>query len=128
MRPPNSFLGISIVADAPECNDVMLNVKRPGVLRQYYGLDIKNIDNKTIERVAYRAQTSFRSEGSDPYNLKIKPFSADMVVVSEYMHKFLVVNQNALQLESVNLDNKFNSCTILLYHSLHPLKLESSMG
>ena len=36
MNPPDSQLGVSIVADAPECNSPMLNVKRPGVLRQYY--------------------------------------------------------------------------------------------
>ena len=38
---PDSFLGISIIADAPECNDAMLNIKRPGVLRQYYDMDIE---------------------------------------------------------------------------------------
>ena len=38
---PDSLHGISIVADNPECNPAMLNVKRPGVLRQYYGRDIK---------------------------------------------------------------------------------------
>ena len=43
VNPINSFLGISIVADALQCRDINLNVKRTGVLRQYYGLDIEKL-------------------------------------------------------------------------------------
>ena len=49
---PDSYLGISIIADALECNDAMLNIKRPGVLRQYYGMDIEKIDDTVTNRVA----------------------------------------------------------------------------
>jgi len=78
---PDSFLGLSIIADAPECNNAMLNIKRPGVLRQYYGMDIEKIDDTVIKRVAYRSQTSFTSEGSDPLKLVVKPFPNDMIYV-----------------------------------------------
>ncbi len=32
MSKPNSFHGISVVADAPECNSNMFNVTRPAIL------------------------------------------------------------------------------------------------
>ena len=93
MNPPDSFFGISIVVDAPECNKAMLNVKRPGVLRQYYGLDVKQIDCTTIQRVAYRSHTSIRSEGSDPLKLIIKPFPNEMAEMAQFFNKFLIVNK-----------------------------------
>ena len=52
---PNSQHGISIVADAPECNYAMLNVKRPGVLRQYYGRNIGDMEGNCIRRVLIEA-------------------------------------------------------------------------
>ena len=125
---PDSFLGISIIADAPECNDAMLNIKRPGVLRQYYGMDIEKIDDNITKRVAYRSQTSFTSEGSDPLKLVVKPFPDDMIFMSEFFSNFLIANQKQLNLEDVDLSNKFNSCTLLIYHSLDGIKKQSSMG
>ena len=59
LSPPDTLEGISIVADNPECNLAMLNVKRPGVLRQYYGLNLYNIDDFLVMRVAYRSQVFF---------------------------------------------------------------------
>ena len=55
MSTPNSFHGISIVADAPECNSPMLNVTRPAVLCQYYGMNIGEEADNLITRVAYRS-------------------------------------------------------------------------
>ena len=51
------------------------------MLRQYYGMDIEKIDDTVIKRVAYRSQTSFTSEGSDPLELVVKPFPNDMIYV-----------------------------------------------
>ena len=126
--PIDSLDGIAIVADSPECNDVMLNVVRPGVLRQYYGKNIGFEENGIINRVAYRSQVSFKSEGSDPYKMVIKPFPVDMMVMAEFFHKLLKKNKKLLNLESVDLTHSFNTCTILLYHSLKNIKKESSMG
>ena len=128
VNPINSLLGISIVADAPQCRNMNLNVKRPGVLRQYYGLDIEKIDKDTVRRVSYRSQTSFQSEGSDPHKLVIKPFLDDMVEMAEYFNTFLNKNKYELNLENVDLSNNFNTCTLLLYHTLADIKKESSMG
>ena len=128
INPPDSFYGISIVADAPECNDVMLNVSRPGVLRQYYGMDVGIAVNNTINRIAYRSQVCIKSEGSDPQKLVIKPFTADLYEMANYLAELLRHNKKKLDLELADLSNDFNSCTILLYHSLHDIKKESSMG
>ena len=89
LSPPNSLWGISIVADAPECNKAMLNVKRPGVLRQYYGLDLECKTESIVKRVAYRSQFNIRSEGTDPYKLIVKPFPQEMVLMSRYFWKFM---------------------------------------
>ena len=126
--PPDSLHGILIVADAPECNNVTLNVKRPGVLCQYYGCGVSEVNGNTVTWVGYRSQTSISSEGSDYAKLVIKPFSPKMYLMAEYIHNVLVQNQLLLDLESVDLSKSFNSCTILMYHSLKGYKSESSMG
>ena len=52
MSKLNSPNGITIVADAPECNNALLNVKRPAVLCQYYGTNIGVESGYAIKRVA----------------------------------------------------------------------------
>ena len=59
--PPDSLHGILIVAEAPECNNVMLNVKRSGVLCQYYGCDVSELNGNTVIRVGYRSKASISS-------------------------------------------------------------------
>ena len=125
---PDSLHGISIVADTPECNNAMLNVKRPGVLRQYYGKDIASKDSVSVERVAYRSNVSIRSEGSDPYKLIIKPFPQAMEDMASYIYNLIVENKSELDLHDVDISNHFNSCTVLLYHALTGYKPASSMG
>ena len=125
---PDTNNGISIVADAPECNCAMLNVKRPGVLRQYYGFNLEDFKNNTVKRVAYRSHISFKSEGSDPFKLVIKPFDERMTSIARYFHNFLKINKTHLELDKVDLSSMFNSCTVLMYHSLLDIKKESSMG
>ena len=121
--------GISIVADAPECNkNARLNIERPGVLRQYYGMNIAKIDTNTIKRVAYRSHSSTCSEGSDPNKLVIKPFTYEISAMALYLHKFLGINENRLDLNGVDITHPFNSCSVLMYHTLANFKLESHMG
>ena len=128
MSRPNSPNGITIVADAPECNNAMLNVKRPAVLRQYYGMNIGEKVGHGITRVAYRSHLATGSEGSDPFRLTIKPFSIEIELMSKYVNKLLRVNCKEFQLQSADLSKPFNSCTVLLYHTLMGVKKESSMG
>ena len=60
----NTRDGISIIADEPLGNPPMLNVSRPAVLRQYYGLD-KFIKGE-IQRPTFGFFKGAQSEGSDP--------------------------------------------------------------
>ena len=80
------------------------------------------------KRVAYRSQLSFKSEGSDPFKMVIKPFPEEMNSMSNYFNEFLIRNKIELELEDVNLTKQFNSCTILLYHTLVDYKQSSQMG
>ena len=88
------------------------------------GEEIQNV----IQHVAYRSQLTISSEGSDPRKLIINPFSNEIEVMSKYIHEFLNKNVNNFQLQMADLSQPFNSCTILLYHTLLDVKKESSMG
>ena len=68
------------------------------------------------------------SEGSDHMKLTIKPFSKEIEVMSNYIHKLLTNNCDEFQLRSADLSQPFNSCTVLSYHTLLDVKKESSMG
>ena len=86
----DSLHGISLVADAPECNKkAKLNVTRAGVLRQYYGLDLGLVDKNRMKRVAYRSHSATSSEGSDPKKLVIKPFSCELSEMAKFYINFL---------------------------------------
>ena len=65
---PNSSHGVSTVANAPECNDCILNIKLPAVFRQYSGMNIDDETENIIQHVAYRSQLTISSEGSNPGN------------------------------------------------------------
>lgn len=125
---PDSLFGISIVVDTPECNGVMLNATRNAVLHQYYGLDIRSIDSDIVERVAFRSDISITSECSDPNKLIIKPFPSKMMYMSDILHSILLKNVSLLSLDSVDLSNSFNTCTVLLYYTLPGVKNKSGMG
>ena len=128
MSKPNSPDGISIAANAPECNNATLNGKQPAVICQYYGMNIGEESGQVIKRVAYGSQWSISSEGSDPRKLTIKPFFKEIEVISKYIHDFLIKDLNDFQWQLTDLSRAFNSCTILLYHTLLDVKKESSMG
>ena len=55
----DSLNRLSIVAEQPFHNPIMLNILRPGVLRQYYGMDIGVVKNDTISRAYQWIQKSF---------------------------------------------------------------------
>ena len=45
----DTYNGISVVCEQPMGNKIMLNIKRPAVLRQYYGADISNHGDTTVK-------------------------------------------------------------------------------
>ena len=67
----NSPKGISLSLDTPLNNPPMLNILRPAVLRQYYGLNVKDVTNQnhTVERYTYGSGSGTSSVRIDPNNL-----------------------------------------------------------
>ena len=57
----------------------------------------------------------------------MNPFSNDIDVMTQYLHRSLVNNQTERKLEQAGLSNEFKSCTIFIYHTLSDIRLESSM-
>ena len=120
--------GITIAADKPGSNNWVLNISRPGVLRQIYGLDIRLVDGNLVERYAYGLGTKTLSEGTDPCRVSIKPFCDKLGLMSVILHSILLRNKRLLNLQNVNLINKFNSCVILQYFTMSGLKQQCAMG
>ena len=125
---PNTLHGISIATEEPMNNGLKLNITRPAVLRQYYGVSNHSNDELHCNTVAYGYKHGKLPVSIDPSRYTVKPFSLSMTEMSIYFHSILVMNKNTYGLQTVDLSNGFNSCTILLYHSIKGTKDVSSMG
>ena len=109
-------------------NDVQLNIVRPAVLRQYYGLSVDSVKDNICIRPAFGFNNGRQAEGTDYRRIVVKPFCDDMSGMSKLLHNFLLANRNLLGLEELNLDLQFNSCTILLYHISPGIKKHHQWG
>ena len=125
---PNTKNGISIVVDKPMNNKEQLNIKRPAVLRQYYGTEVGDDQLSIARRPAFGYLNKRQLEGTDRFNLIVKPFSEEMKTMAMYITNLLIENKNLLCLDGIDLSQCFNSCTILLYHRIPGTKESSSMG
>ena len=118
--------GVTILADQPLGNKLMLNVRRPAVLRQYYGSDVERNGNKVRATLGFYKGS--QSEGSDRLKYPVKPFSRELEKMASYLKVLLNQNSVLYGLEEVDLIHDFNSCAVLLYHSLEDIKTGSSIG
>ena len=125
---PCSIDGICIAADKPGSNNWQLNIVRPSVLRQIYGVDICLMDGNKVQRYAYGLGKTTTSEGTDPSRVAIKPFCDNLQLMSVILHNVLVENKVYLNLLQVNTNEKFNSCVILQYFTITDLKHQCGMG
>ena len=71
----DSFKGISVVAEQPFNNPIMINILRPGVIRQYYGMNKGVVNNDIISRATYGLKSHV---GTDPNKFITKPFDINM--------------------------------------------------
>lgn len=62
MYDVDSLCGMSIVAKRPLSIKIMLNIKRPYVLRQYYGCDRDVANNNIIRRATYGYESAFGTD------------------------------------------------------------------
>ena len=125
--PINSKSGIKLSLDKPLNNEICLNIFRPAVLRQYYGKDVGNIDGK-IKRCTYGSGTGSSSVGMDPNNFVTRAFNNDLSSMSEHIHDMLCNNKKLFNMVGIDLSQKFNHCTILIYYAGEGLKKHTSLG
>ena len=78
LHPMDSYNGISVACEQPMGNKIMLNIKRPGVLRQYYGADITRYADNSVKRFTYGYGSERNSVGLDPNKFVTKPFDDNM--------------------------------------------------
>ena len=125
--PINSDSGIKLSLDKPLNNDVDLNVLRPAVLRQYFGKEIRNVDGKA-KRYTYGSGSGTSSVGMDPHNFVTRALNSKMLAMIEDIHHILHNNSELLNMTGVDIDQKFNHCTILIYYAGEGLKDKSRLG
>ena len=113
--------------DKPLNNDVDLNILRPAVLRQYFGTDVEEQGDK-VKRHTYGSGSGSSSVGMDPLNFVTRPWNARILAMSNEIQDILHDNKNMFNLNTCNMDARFNHCTILIYYSGQGLKEKSSLG
>ena len=128
--PLNSNKGIQLSLDTPLNNPPMLNILRPAVLRQYYGLDVEEVkDEKNgIDRYTYGSGTGTSTVGIDPNNFVTREMTEDMKLMSIELKKLLLKNKSYFKLDDANLDLPFNHCTVLMYYAGDSLKSNAKLG
>ena len=128
--PINSKDGIKLSWDTPLNNQRCLNILRPAVLRQYYGanVDVINESNHFIKRYTYGYGSGTSSVGIDPYNFVTRKMTKEMEYIGTELHEILLKNHKFLNLESADLSQKFNHCTVIMYYAGANLKQISSLG
>ena len=125
LSPLDSINGISVVAEQPFNNPIMLNILRPGVIRQYYGMDSGIIQQDSINRATY----GFKSHvGTDPNKFITKPFDINMKLMSNYLMNQLRLHDGGRYLKEMDLSIDFNSVVVLPYCSIMDVKKNSTMG
>ena len=102
----NSPKGIKLVVEKAMNNPAMLNLKRPAVIRQYYGKF--NSTNNT--RSTYGASKSLGSisVGTDPNNFITRKMTPHMTKISQSMTQILKSNRGMLNLSNCNIDDSLN--------------------
>ena len=111
----------------PRCCQVpIINLKRPAVLRVYYGLT-KFINNSPyVLRPTYGPTRLGSSVGIDPRQYRTKPFTEELSTIAEYL-KNLVSTYKVTGFDNT-FNHSFNHCTVLIYRSNDDSKSNSSLS
>ena len=126
MSALNSENGIKVVVEKANSNPPMLNLVRPAVVRQYFGLQLP----QSNIRCTYPLMTSLGNvrNGTDTHNFVTRPMGPTMTAISNRLHQVLLKNREELNLQTVDLEDPFNHCTILTYYANEEKERKSSMG
>ena len=125
--PINSPCGIKLSLDKPLNNNIDLNLLRPAVLRQYYGVNIEEGFDK-VKRYSYGSGSGTSSVGMDRYNFVTRPWNDWMSAMSYDIHWILNEHKEMFKVHNCNMETPFNHCTILIYYAGKCLKQYSSLG
>ena len=122
----NSDRGIQVVVEKANSNPPMLNLVRPAVVRKYYGWQQK----ESNIRCTYPLMTSLGnvSVGTDPHNFVTCEIYPHMKSISKKLHEMLLTNREHLNLNSVDLSEPFNHCTVLIHYTDKDIGRKSHMG
>ena len=108
--------GIPLSADMPYGQPKM-NIKRPAVLRIYYGLN-KNIISPTIwNRVTYGPTSVTGSLSIDPRRYTTKAMSVEMFQFGLCLKQYVKRQFQKQQRSSLIFDCELNHCTVLIYNT-----------
>ena len=123
----NSHQGIQISADIPRCcSQPIINLKRPAVLRVYYGLTQFTNSSPYVSRPTYGPTRLCSSVGIDPRQYRTKPFCQELSIIADYLKK-LVTTYKVTGFDN-SFDHQFNHCTVLIYRSEGDTKSNSSLS
>ena len=127
----NSSKGIKPSLDKLMNVQTLLNINRPAVLRQYFGVNVDDLSNVLpgMEyRYTYGNGTGLSSVGMDTSNFITRPFTPSLHIITRELHSLINSNVKFFNLESVNTSLKFNHCLILIHYAGSELKTESTLG
>ena len=127
----NSVEGIKLSLDKPMNVHTLLNINRPAVLRQYFGVkfdELSNVVPGMEYRYTYEYGTGLSSVGMDPSNFVTRLFSPSLHIIVRELHMLINSNLQFFNLEPVNTSLKFIHCSILIYYAGSDLKTESTLG
>ena len=118
-EPGMSDRGIALCMDHPCRKHVLCNLKRPAVLRQYYGLPDR--EDNTI--YAYGVGSGCFSVGTSSRHLVVRPFTEEIQWLVNEVYKIVAEKlvRGELKWGSMKLE-KFNTATILLYYGKYGVK------
>ena len=123
----DTYQGINVSADIPRCcSKPVINLKRPAVLRIYYGLSEYSYSSPYVVRPTYGPTRFFSSVGIDPKQFRTKPFTNELSVISHYL-KNMVSTYEVTGYENT-FKQDFNHCTVLVYKSDGDNKANSTLS
>ena len=110
----DSIQGIPVEANQPlGCREPLINLKRPAVLRVYFGMSKKCTESLNVIRPTYGPISSSSSVGMDPNNFSTKAMSLHMHRISENLRTLLM--SKFPPDDCPPLKEEFNHCTVLIY-------------
>ena len=106
----------------------MLNILRPSILRQYYGVNKSLSCSDIISGYTCGYESIRNNVGIDPKKFMTKLFDNNMYNVALYLKMLIFIKATLLELYNLNLTNDHDSCTVLRYFPHKDVRIAEKMG